>query len=506
MVREVDIGQVSIGLGAGMTLLAGGVSALFIDGKLSEGRAGTFPTVNPATEEVLGVAADADAQDMERAIEAARRAFDDTDWSRNTELRVRCVRQLREAMQQHAEELRELTIAEVGAPRMLTAAAQLDGPVDDLAFSADTAESYAWTQDLGQAAPMGIPTRRTIVREAVGVVGAITPWNFPHQINLAKLGPALAAGNTIVLKPAPDTPWCAAVLGEIIAEHTDFPPGVVNIVTSSDHGVGALLAKDPRVDMISFTGSTATGRSVMADAAATIKRVFLELGGKSAFVVLDDADLGGAAGVSAFTAAMHAGQGCAITTRLLVPRARYDEAVAIAAGTMSSIKPGDPNDPRTICGPLISARQRDRVQGYLDLAIAEGGTFACGGGRPADKDVGFFIEPTVIAGLTNDARPAREEIFGPVLTVIAHDGDDDAVRIANDSPYGLSGTVFGADPERAARVAARLRVGTVNVNGGVWYSADAPFGGYKQSGNGREMGVAGFEEYLETKLIATAAN
>ncbi|BCI85290.1 aldehyde dehydrogenase [Mycobacterium kansasii] len=429
-----------------MALLADGVSALFIDGKLSEGNAGTFPTVNPATEEVLGVAADADAQDLGRAIEAARRAFDDTDWSRNIELRVRCVRQLRDAMRESVEELRALTISEVGAPRMLTAAAQLEGPVDDLAFAADTAESYCWEQDLGRAAPMGIPTRRTLAREAVGVVGAITPWNFPHQINLAKLGPALAAGNAVVLKPAPDTPWCAAVLGELIANHTDFPPGVVNIVTSSDHGLGALLAKDPRVDMVSFTGSTATGRSVMADAAATVKRVFLELGGKSAFVVLDDADLTGACSVSAFTAAVHAGQGCAITTRLVVPRARYDEAVAIAARTMSSIRPGDPNDPGTVCGPLISARQRDRVQSYLDLAIAEGGTFACGGGRPADKDVGYFIEPTVIAGLTNEARPAREEIFGPVLTVIAHDGDDDAVRIANDSPYGLSGTVYSADP------------------------------------------------------------
>jgi aldehyde dehydrogenase (NAD+) len=489
-----------------MALIADGVSALFIDGKPCPGSAGTFPTINPATEEVLGVAADADADDMGRAIDAARRAFDETDWSRNTELRVQCVRQLREAMQQHAEDLREITIAEVGAPRLLTAAAQLEGPVNDLAFAADTAESYVWNQDLGDASPMGIPTRRTVAREAVGVVGAITPWNFPHQINLAKLGPALAAGNTIVLKPAPDTPWCAAVLGELIAGHTDFPPGVVNIVTSSDHSVGAMLSKDPRVDMVSFTGSTATGRSVMVDAAATIKKVFLELGGKSAFLVLDDADLGGACGVAAFTASMHAGQGCAITTRLVVPRARYDEAVAIAAGTMGSIKPGDPNNAKTICGPLISERQRDRVQGYLDSAIAEGGTFACGGGRPAGRDVGFYIEPTVIAGLGNDARVAREEIFGPVLTVIAHDGDDDAVRIANDSAYGLSGTVFSADPDRAAGVAARMRVGTVNVNGGVWYSADAPFGGYKQSGNGREMGLLGFEEYLETKLIATAGS
>jgi aldehyde dehydrogenase (NAD+) len=338
------------------------------------------------------------------------------------------------------------------------------------------------------------------------VVGAITPWNFPHQINLAKLGPALAAGNTVVLKPAPDTPWCAAVLGELILEHTDIPAGVVNIITSSDHAVGALLSKDARVDMVSFTGSTNTGRAVMADGAATLKKVFLELGGKSAFLVLDDADLAGACSMSAFTASMHAGQGCAITTRLVVPRARYDEAVAAAAATMGSIKPGDPTDPGTVCGPLISARQRDRVQEYLDSATAVGGTFACGGGRPADRDTGFFIEPTVIAGLDNNAKVAREEIFGPVLTVIAHDGDDDAVRIANDSPYGLSGTVFSADEERAAGIAARMRVGTVNVNGGVWYSADMPFGGYKQSGIGREMGLAGFEEYLETKAIATAAN
>ncbi|KAA8954333.1 aldehyde dehydrogenase family protein, partial [Mycobacterium sp.] len=216
-------------------MLAEGASALLIDGKLSPGSAGVFPTVNPATEEVLGAAADATAGDMDRAIEAARRAFDETDWPRNTEFRVRCIRQLRAALREHVEQLREITMAEAGAPRMLTAAAQLEGPIEDLGFSADTAESYQWNQDLGEASPLGIRTRRTITREAVGVVGAITPWNFPHQINLAKLGPALAAGNTVVLKPAPDTPWCAAALGQIIAEHTDFPAGVVNIVTAADH-------------------------------------------------------------------------------------------------------------------------------------------------------------------------------------------------------------------------------------------------------------------------------
>ncbi|MGZ5378588.1 MAG: aldehyde dehydrogenase [Mycobacterium sp.] len=487
-----------------MGILADRESRLLNDGELVAGSAGPFQTLKPPPEDVLGVAADASTDDMGRAIDAARRAFDETGWSTDTELRVRGIRQLQQAMRDATEDLRELTISEVGAPRMLTSMAQLEGPVEDLSFCADTAESYAWTTDLGVASPMGIKTHRTIAREAVGVVGAITPWNFPHQINLAKLGPALAAGNTIVLKSAPDTPWCAAVLGELIREHTDIPAGVVNIITSSDHGVGALLSKDPRVDMVSFTGSTNTGRAVMADGAATLKKVFLELGGKSAFLVLDDADLAGACSMSAFTASMHAGQGCAITTRLVVPRARYDEAVEAAAATMAGLRPGDPQDAGTICGPLISERQRDRVQAYLDSASDEGGKFACGGGRPADRDTGYFIEPTVIAGLDNNAKVARVEIFGPVLTVIAHDGDDDAVRIANDSPYGLSGTVFSPDVERANAVAARLRVGTVNINGGVWYSADMPFGGYKQSGIGREMGLAGFEEYLEIKAIATA--
>ncbi|MBU3750072.1 MAG: aldehyde dehydrogenase family protein, partial [Mycobacterium sp.] len=375
-------------------------SHLFIDGDLVGGGAGRYPTVNPATEEVLGTAANADAADLDRAVEAARRAFDAGHWSTDTGFRVHCIRQLREAMREHIEELREITIAEAGAPRMLTAAAQLEGPVQDLGYSADTAEDYSWQTDLGVATPMGIKTRRTLVREPVGVIGAVTPWNFPHQINLAKIGPALAAGNTVVLKPAPETPWCAAILGELIAEHTDLPPGVLNIVTSNDHAVGAMLTSDPRVDMVSFTGSTATGRAVMAAAAPTIKKVFLELGGKSAFLVLDDADLPAACAVAAFTASVHAGQGCAITTRLVVPRAHYDDAAAAAAATMAGIRPGDPNKPETVCGPVISARQRDRIQSYLDLAVSEGGTFACGGGRPSGHERGFFIEPTVVVGLT----------------------------------------------------------------------------------------------------------
>lgn len=477
---------------------------LLIDGKLVAGGAGTFSTVNPATEEPIGSAADADSADMDRAIGAARAAFDHSDWSRDVTLRVHCLRQLRSALTAEIEELRAVTVAEVGAPVTFTHGSHLEGPINDLAFPADLAENYSWRTDLGVASPMGIATHRSLVREPYGVVGAITPFNFPHQINFAKLGPALAAGNTVVLKPAPETPWCAAHVGRIIAEHTDFPPGVVNIVTSSDRSLGARLCEDDRVDVVSFTGSTVTGAAVMAAAAPTITKVFLELGGKSAFVVLDDADLGRACGAAALAVSRHAGQGCAFTTRLLVPRNRYGEAVEATAAAMAGIAVGDPADYATVCGPLISARQRDRVQEYLDLALAEGGSFACGGCRPAGLDRGYFVAPTVIRGLDNSARVAREEIFGPVLVVLAHDGDDDAVAIANDSPYGLSAAVWSSDAERAAGVAARLRTGTVSVNGGVWYSADTPFGGYKQSGNGREMGVAGFEEYLETKMIASA--
>ena len=477
---------------------------LLIDGELTAASDGTtYPILNPATGEEIGQAPDASAEDVDAAIAAARGAFDETDWSTDVGLRVRCLRQLHQALVDNAEEMRALTTAEAGAPAFLTAGPQYDVPVESLRWTIDLAEVYAWESDLGVAEPMGIPTRRTMRREAVGVVAAITPWNFPNQINLAKVGPALAAGNTVVLKAAPDTPWLACELGRLAAEHTDLPPGVLNVVTPRSNEVAAQLTTDPRVDLVSFTGSTATGRAIMAAAAPTLKKVFLELGGKSAAIVLDDADLAAAVGTAAFSVCIHAGQGCALTTRLLVPRERYDEAVELAAATMASIGAQDPTDPGTICGPVISEVQRDRVLAYLDLAESEGGRFATGG-KVIDQD-GFWVEPTVVAGLDNTSRVAQEEIFGPVLVVIAHDGDDDAVRIANESPYGLSGAVESASLERANAVARRIRTGTVAVNGGVWFSADAPFGGYKQSGIGREMGVAGFEEYLETKLVAEPA-
>ena len=483
-----------------------GEQRLLVDGELRPARSGrTFETINPATEEVLGVVADGGPDDLDDAIDAARRAFDSTGWSTDTALRVRGLRQLQAAFVAHADEIRALTVAEAGSPLSLTYSAQLDAPVESLGWVADLAEGYEWETALGNASPLGMPSHRWVRREATGVVGAITPWNVPHQINLAKLGPALAAGNPVVLKPAPDTPWCATVLGRLIVEETDIPPGVGNIVPSSDHAVGASLATDPRVDQISFTGSTATGRRVMVAAAESLKKVFLELGGKSAFVLLDDADLRGACATAAFTVCTHAGQGCAITTRLLVPRDRFDEAVESTAKVLQKLPAGDPTDPGTICGPLISERQRDRVEGYIRLAAEEHGSVVTGGGRPDGFDRGYFVEPTLIGGVDNRSRVAQEESFGPVLVVIPHDGDDDAVALANDSAYGLSGSVWSADRQRAVGVADRIRTGTIGINGGLWYSPDMPFGGYKQSGVGRESGVAGFEEYLETKSIAELA-
>jgi aldehyde dehydrogenase (NAD+) len=477
---------------------------LLIDGRLVPAAdGGTFDNVNPATEEVIGVTADGTAADMDLAIQAARRAFDETGWSTDPGFRVRCLRQLQEALAKNAEELRSAIVAEIGTPVTLTRGPQLDAPVEGIGWVADLAEGYEWTSDLGEAAPFGIRTHRWVQREPVGVVGAITPWNFPMQINLAKIAPALAAGCTAVLKPAPDSPWTATLLGRIAAQETDLPPGVLNIVPSSRHEVGQQLAEDSRVDMVSFTGSTATGRKVMMAGAGNLKKVFLELGGKSALVALDDADLSTVVGNAAFQITTHAGQGCAILTRLLLPRARYDEGVEALVAALRNWPIGDPTDPSVLMGPLISEHQRQRVLTYIDRGVAEGARVALGGGIPGNQPRGWFVEPTVLADVGENDIVAQEEIFGPVIAVIPYEGDDDeAVRIANNSRYGLSGAVISASAERARAAARKIRTGTMSVNGGVYYGADMPFGGYRQSGVGRESGSAGFEEYLEIKAIA----
>ena len=479
---------------------------LLIDGVLvgsSDG--GVFENLNPATEGILGVAADGTPQDMDAAIGAARQAFDTTEWSTDTAQRVRCLRQLGEALTRQADRFRKSLVAEVGTPVLLTYGPQYDSPVRGISWLADLLEDYSWETDLGVLASFGSASRRYVRREATGVVGAITPWNFPMQINLAKVLPALAAGNSVVLKPAPDTPWTATLLGQIAVEETDIPPGVLNIVTSSRHEVGAQLAGDPRVDLVSFTGSTTTGRKVMIAAAGNIKKAFLELGGKSALVVLDDADIKNSAMAAAMQITAHAGQGCAITSRLLLPRSRYDEGVDAVVAAMESIPYGDPTDPSVLMGPLIRESQRQRVLEYVQQGVAEGASIATGGGIPAHLGVGHFVEPTVLVGARPEDTVAQEEIFGPVLVVLPFDDDDDAVAIANNSVYGLCGAVVSADLERSRRVADRIRTGTISLNGGTYYGYDAPFGGYRQSGIGRESGIAGFEEYLEMKTVAEPA-
>jgi len=472
---------------------------LLIDGKLVATDR-TYPSLNPATGQVIGQAPDASPADAQAAIAAARRAFDTTTWSTDAAFRARCLDQLHRVLSEHREELRELTIADVGAPRVLTFGAQLDEPIEIVRYYADLLPGYPLTEELGETEFRGQRHRRWIEKEAAGVVAALIGYNYPTQLALAKLSPALAAGCTVVLKAAPDDPLITLALGELIAEHTDIPPGVVNILSSSQVAVGEALTTSPDVDAVTFTGSTATGRAIMAAASGTIKRVFLELGGKSANVVLDDADLTGPIMVAAFATCSHAGQGCAIPTRMIVPRAQHDAIVTQVAGLLGQVTYGDPADPKNYMGPLISERQRDKVDGMVKRAVAAGATLAAGGEK-ADGP-GFFYLPTLLANVDPDSEIAQEEVFGPVLAVIAHDGDDDAVRIANNSIYGLSGAVFGGDEQRALSVARRIRTGTIGVNGGAWFGPDVPFGGYKQSGVGREMGAAGLEEFLETKSLA----
>jgi len=480
---------------------------MLIDGQLVQGEAGTFANVNPATEEVLGEVSDASKADMHRAIDAARRAFDETGWSTDRALRKRCLEQLREALEAEKEELREELILEAGCPRMITHGPQLDAPLADaLTYPAKLIDEYAWETDLGDAfvSLTGKLTGRKMLREPVGVVGAIVPWNFPFEVAIHKLAQALATGNTVVLKPAPDTPFNATRLGRLIAESTDVPAGVVNVVAAFDHLIGEELTLSPKVDLISFTGSTAVGKRIMEKGAATLKRLFLELGGKSATIVLDDAELAPACLIG-IGPCMHAGQGCAMPTRLLLPRARYDEGVAILEAMYRNIVPGDPQSPGTLCGPVISDKQRRRVLGYIQKGIDEGAKLVVGGTEaPAGMERGFWVKPTLFADVDNSMTIAQEEIFGPVLVVIPYDGEEDAIRIANDSVYGLAGNVMSGSTERAMAVARRLRAGFVGVGGCVAYGADAPFGGYKASGVGRQNGIAGFDQYTEIKTVGYA--
>jgi len=490
-------------------MTAGSVSVVheerfLLDGALRHSDTGaTFDVVNPATGASIGVVADATADDMDAAIAAARRAFDTTSWATDLEFRQRCLRQLHDAITSEVEELRLELVAEVGAPLMTTYMAQLDWPLSDgLLWPAEAAGELPWHRRLPDSSLLGMTNMRYVFKEPVGVVGGIIPWNFPFEILINKLGPILATGNTVVIKAASETPFNATRIGRLIAEKTDIPAGVVNVITAKDTAVAQRLITDPRVDMISFTGSTRTGQLITEQSAPTFKKLLLELGGKSAGIILDDADLNVAV-PSAMSACMHAGQGCALPTRLLVQRSKYDEAVATLEQVYAAIPYGDPADPGVFCGPVITEKQRTNILDLIARGESEGGRLVVGGKIPEDRPNGYFLQPTLFADVDNSTTIAQTEIFGPVLSVTPFDDDSDAIRIANESTYGLSGNVFTASAERALNVARGVRTGSFMINGGLFYGADSPYGGYKKSGVGRQGGIEGLETYLETKAVGT---
>jgi aldehyde dehydrogenase (NAD+) len=463
----------------------------------------TYDVINPWTGKAVGQAADASADDVEAAIVAARKAFDDTDWSTNHDRRYALVKTLRALFEANRDRLSDLARYEAGAAMAAVNTAHVGMALncwDDLIA---VFPDVTWEEDRGIKQVYGGDHRRTILYSPVGVVGAITPWNVPLYVNVGKVVAALLAGCTVILKPAPDTPGMGAIFGELAVE-AGFPAGVLNVVTAADPvTAGETLVTDPRVDLITFTGSTGVGRRIMEKGAATLKRVFLELGGKSAKIVLEDTP-NFAQDVAMTLLAYHAGQGCAVQSRLLVPKSRYDEAKAALKAAYEGFGDnwGDIDAPGQIMGPVVSQKQLDRIMGYIDVGQKEGATLLAGGKARPDKGTGYFVEPTCFVDVTNDMRIAQEEIFGPVLSVIAFEDDEDAIRIANDSDYGLSGGVSSGDPERAMAIARRIRTGSMSVNGGMCIMGDLPFGGVKGSGIGREWGLEGIEEFLDSKVIA----
>jgi aldehyde dehydrogenase (NAD+) len=477
---------------------------LLIDGVLRDAAGGaTFEDIGPWTGEIVGLAADAAPEDVDAAIAAARRAFDTTDWSTSHPLRRDLMVKFRDLLVANRDWLVDIARHEVGAALGAIKTAQVDGAIEAMSGLLPMFDQVQWEENRGRASAYGRQSERLVIHEAVGVVAAITPWNVPLFVNLAKVASALLAGCTVILKPAPETPLMGAVLGEL-AVQAGFPAGVFNVVTSSTRAtVGEMLVTDPRVDLITFTGSTAVGKLIMEKGAPTLKRIFLELGGKSANVILDDApDF--AMSVMRSIVCYHAGQGCAIPTRLLVPRSRYDEAIAALERAYAGYARvwGQLDDPANVMGPLISRRQLDRVMGYVALGKEEGARLLAGGNARTDMGGGFFVEPTCFVDVDNKMRIAQEEIFGPVLVVIPFEDDEDAIRLANESDYGLGGMVTSGNAERGLRVVRRIRAGALSLNGGMSIAADLPFGGYKSSGIGREWGREGIEEYLETKAIA----
>ncbi len=481
-----------------------GENRLYINGELRDAEnQAQYSNINPATEAVVGTAADASLKDAEDALSAARQAFDQSDWSTDHKGRLEHLRRFEACIKDHLDELKEAAIAEAGSTRHNADGPQAAGPVGMIDWTLNYLEQFEWDRDIGNytSEDLGMTSKRIVCKEAAGVVAAITPWNFPVQIVLAKVIPALAAGCTVVLKPAPDTPWTASLMGRI-AHEAKLPPGVLNIVTAQDPAqIGVFLCEDKRVDVVSFTGSTPVGKEIMRRGSDTVKRVFLELGGKSPNIILDDADLGSAL-LNCLAVCYHAGQGCVIATRLLVQEDQLEQSLELLKSYFGMISFGDQDAPGAIMGPLINAKQHEKVLGLIEQAKQEGVELALGGNRPAEPKQGYWVEPTIFVDRSGKSCVATQEIFGPVLTVIPYKDEADAIRIANDSDFGLGAGVVSASEERAIEVARKIRCGIVNVNGGNFLAPDSPFGGYKQSGVGREMGPEGFEEYLETKTIA----
>jgi aldehyde dehydrogenase (NAD+) len=478
-----------------------GEERMLIDGELQHTRGGaTFDVVHPGTEQVVGRATDGTVGDMERAIGSAWRAFESTEWSRDVEFRHHCLMQLHSALERNQERLRRILITEVGCPVSITGS-QIESPIAEVKHWAEHGKNFDYLVDTGMHdTPLG-PARRKLRYEPVGVVGAITPWNVPFYLNIAETIPALMAGNTVVLKPAQLTPWSGTELGRIVAEETDIPAGVFNVVSSNANEVGATLAADPRVDMITFTGSTATGRAILAAGAPTVKKALLELGGKSAHIVLDDADLSSAMPLAAMMACVMSGQSCVLPSRILLPHSRYEEGLAILKAAMENFPVGDPWTPGVMQGPQISETQRQKVLGLIKSGIDSGARLITGGGIPDNLPVGYYTQPTLLADVDPDSQVAQEEIFGPVLTVTPYDTDDEAVAIANNTIYGLSGEVSGTDLERAFAIASRMRTGNVSINAKSHFGIDSPFGGSGQSGLGYRNGDQGYREYLHIKTI-----
>lgn len=483
--------------------VARGADHMLIDGELVPGQDGSFPNINPTTGEVLGMVGSAGRADLERAIAAARRAFDSTSWRRDLEFRQHCLRQLGAALISHVDELVAALVAELGCSARVATNVQV-GPVGEKVLQmADLAGSHLATETLAPLVLAGLTHQREIRHEPIGVVGAITPWNIPLDIAAAKIAGALAAGNTLVLKPSPETPYICNLLGRLIVEHTEIPPGVVNIVTIANHELGALLVEDTRVDAVSFTGSTETGRKVMRAASTDLKRVHLELGGKSPNIILDDVDLATTVPIAAAMGCFNAGQSCILPSRLLVPRAHLSECVDLAIAGMAAVPVGDPTLPTTFMGPLVSEGHRTRVAGSVEAARSSGGRIVAGG-QFDHEEPGFFFPPTLVIDAPLDSSVVQDEIFGPVVVVQAYDDVDDAVRAANATKFGLAGYVWGADPSRIDRVVSAVRVGMIGVNGGNFTSGDMPFGGVGHSGLGREWGGAGIAEFTEIKTVSVA--